>query len=205
MAILLSFAGFLSRFTDPACHRIRLKFCALCDSVLDSLDNLAIRRDSIARQNILEVVLEWIQDPSQVCRPPRRERRLTVISQIPDNDPCQQLELNIAALRSCVRLLDRLQLQPLEAAGEDANHVLSRLFIRYQKLGFKLLEHGSQVTNFLFVIFSDISAKPLSSQMLMKILKSLLRHRQAFPYPLPSNIEHILPEISSCGKGSRNS
>lgn len=67
MAILYTFANFLDRFSDPECNRVRVKFCGLCDSALDRLDKLALRRDAISRQKILIIVLDWILDPSTVC------------------------------------------------------------------------------------------------------------------------------------------
>jgi hypothetical protein len=33
---------------------------------LDSLDRLSLVKDNLIRQNILEIVLEWIQDPKAV-------------------------------------------------------------------------------------------------------------------------------------------
>lgn len=43
-----------------------------------------------------------------------------------------QQELNIASLRTAVKLLDKLQLRPLDhAAVDDHVHVVSRLFNRY--------------------------------------------------------------------------
>ena len=46
----------------------------------------------------------------------------------------QQYELNMACLRTCVKLLDRLQLRQLDPSttGDDSLHFVSRLFIKYQ-------------------------------------------------------------------------
>lgn len=44
-----------------------------------------------------------------------------------------QNELNMSCLRTSVKLLDRLQLRPLDEAstGDDSVHVMSRLFNKY--------------------------------------------------------------------------
>ena len=44
-------------------------------------------------------------------------------------------DTNVASLRTVVRLLERLRLQPLEnSSGDDATHVVSRRFVRYQNV-----------------------------------------------------------------------
>ena len=48
-------------------------------------------------------------------------------------------EANVSALRTIVRLLERLRLQPIDvSAGDDASHVISRRYLRYQTV----LLHG---------------------------------------------------------------
>lgn len=66
MGVLRAFADFLTRFDDPACAPIRIKFCALCDTTLDSLAKVGIRKDAYHRQTILEMIMGWLQDPSVV-------------------------------------------------------------------------------------------------------------------------------------------
>lgn len=52
-----------------------------------------------------------------------------------------QNEVNIACLRTCVKLLDRLELRPLDpSAGDDNVHVVSRLFIKYSNILLEGLE-----------------------------------------------------------------
>lgn len=68
MGVLRAFADFLTRFDDPACAPIRMKFCALCDTTLDSLAKVGIRKDAYHRQIILEMIMGWLQDPSIVRR-----------------------------------------------------------------------------------------------------------------------------------------
>jgi hypothetical protein len=66
MGVLRAFADFLTRFDDPACAPIRMRFCALCDTTLDSLAKVGIRKDAYHRQTTLEMIMGWLQDPSTV-------------------------------------------------------------------------------------------------------------------------------------------
>jgi len=68
MGVLRAFADFLTRFDDPACAPVRMKFCTLCDTTLDSLAKIGIRKDAFHRQMILEMIMGWLQDPSTVRR-----------------------------------------------------------------------------------------------------------------------------------------
>jgi hypothetical protein len=55
-------------------------------------------------------------------------------SQDRDGDQAEiQTELNMACLRTSVKLLDRLQLRPVDVSntGDDTVHVVSRLFNKY--------------------------------------------------------------------------
>lgn len=63
---LLALVGFIARFNNPECYRIKIKFSALCDSVCNKVDIFMPRKESTARHNILETVMEWIQDPATV-------------------------------------------------------------------------------------------------------------------------------------------
>ncbi|KAF7352222.1 hypothetical protein MVEN_01185600 [Mycena venus] len=112
-------ASFIARFDPQAASRLRLKFLMLCDAVCDRPETLTLRRDNPARQKILDIVMEWMQAaPSSQ-----------------DLTPMQN-DLNFACLRTCVKLLDRLQIQSLDetATGDDSIHVVSRLFHKYSGL-----------------------------------------------------------------------
>ncbi len=53
-------------------------------------------------------------------------------------------DTNVASLRTVVRLLERLRLQPLESSsGDDATHVVSRRFVRYQNVLLHALKNDS--------------------------------------------------------------
>ncbi|THH13571.1 hypothetical protein EW146_g6666 [Bondarzewia mesenterica] len=125
---LHALARFIARFQDPASYRIRVKFCALCDSVFSRTDMMSLRKDTNARQQMLAMVVEWIKDPTHMG----------------EGDVARfQQELNIASLRAAVHFLDRLQLTAPEGSGsDDQAHVVSRLFIRYSNLIMRMLEFG---------------------------------------------------------------
>ncbi|EGO02251.1 hypothetical protein SERLA73DRAFT_166724 [Serpula lacrymans var. lacrymans S7.3] len=119
-SILHVLVGFISRFHDPASYRIRIKFCALCDSICDRTDTLTLRKDDLARNRILDIVMEWLQDPATI-----------------------QFDLNLASLRTAVKLLDHLKLQPIDSSAnesDDTGHAVSRLFIRYSHILMKALD-----------------------------------------------------------------
>lgn len=68
---LYSLATFINSFNNLPAYRIRLKFCALCDSVFSRPDMLRKDSTSSHRQKILDILLGWIQDPTLVrMRPP---------------------------------------------------------------------------------------------------------------------------------------
>ncbi|THV03328.1 hypothetical protein K435DRAFT_835905 [Dendrothele bispora CBS 962.96] len=98
--------------------RIKSKFCVLCESVCDRTESLMLRKDNITRKNLLETIITWIQTPDPTL-----------------DSAYVQYELNMACLRTIVKLLDRLQLGSPEAAnGDDTVHTVSRLFNRYSTI-----------------------------------------------------------------------
>ncbi|KAF9266130.1 hypothetical protein L218DRAFT_1016740 [Marasmius fiardii PR-910] len=111
---LTGLTNVIARYDSQDTFREKIKFCSLCDSVYERSDTLTLRKDSNARQNILDAVIQWINTP----------------------DVTQQFELNLACLRTCVKLLDRLQLRQLDPSttGDDSLHFVSRLFMKYQNI-----------------------------------------------------------------------
>ncbi|KAJ6532260.1 hypothetical protein DFH09DRAFT_1370329 [Mycena vulgaris] len=118
---ILALASFIARFDPQAASRLRLRFCTLCDSVCDRADTLTLRKDNPARQKILDIVMEWMQ-----TTPNSSTQGLSSV----------QNDLNIASLRTCVKLLDRLQIRPTDetATGDDGVHQVSRSFHKYAAL-----------------------------------------------------------------------
>ncbi|KAF9226729.1 hypothetical protein BS17DRAFT_500836 [Gyrodon lividus] len=128
-SILHILVVFISRFTDPTSHRIRIKFCSLVDSICQRTDTLTLRKDDLSRNRILDIIMEWFQDP--------------LINM--EADAIQlQYDLNMAALRTVVKLLDRLKLQSIDTNvphnGDDLGHAVSRLFIRYSHVLLRALD-----------------------------------------------------------------
>jgi hypothetical protein len=64
-ATLSDLAAFIARMQDPSTYRTKIKFCALCESASDRAEGLALRKD-FAAHDILDVIIEWIQEPSSV-------------------------------------------------------------------------------------------------------------------------------------------
>ncbi|KAH9927288.1 uncharacterized protein B0H18DRAFT_1161603 [Fomitopsis serialis] len=118
-------ASFMGRFHDLNSYRLRLKFCSLCEGVFSQGESIAMRKDSSNRQKIADIVTEWIQDPA-----------------LSDHSfAAQQRELNLLAFRAAVKLFDRLELQAADGTtGEEAAHVVSRMFVRYTGVLFKAWE-----------------------------------------------------------------
>ncbi|GLB34218.1 putative GTPase-activator protein for Ras-like GTPases [Lyophyllum shimeji] len=113
---MLTLASFMARFTGSGSFRLKTKFCVMCESVCDRTNTLAVRKDSSARHNILDIIIGWIQSTTDA------QGDLAVI----------QNELNMACLRTAVKLLDRLHLRPVDTnTGDDSVHVVSRLFNKY--------------------------------------------------------------------------
>ncbi|GBE80125.1 hypothetical protein SCP_0213280 [Sparassis crispa] len=130
---LLILAGFITRLHDPSSSRIKIKYCGLCESVFKQAETIIIRKDTDTRQNVVDIVIDWIQDPSLI--------------EAPDLAATQR-ELNMTAFKTVVNLLDCLQLQaPPGTSGEEATHVISRLFIRYLNFLLKVVE--SSRTNYI--------------------------------------------------------
>ncbi|TFK46902.1 hypothetical protein OE88DRAFT_1666689 [Heliocybe sulcata] len=125
---LLALAGFIGRFHDPASYKIRIKFCALCDSIYGRNETLVIRRDTSASHDLLDIVIDWVLDPTQIN----------------DIDSLRiQNELNMSSLRTAVRLMDRLKLTVSEGAtAENPGHAASRLFKNYYDFLLKALEYA---------------------------------------------------------------
>ncbi|KAG6336483.1 hypothetical protein ID866_2597 [Astraeus odoratus] len=128
-SILGLLAGFISRFDDLNAYRIRVKFCNLCDSVCERTDTLTLRKDDLSRNLVLDTLMEWFEDPSTQSNPE--------VIQL-------QYDVNTACLKTAVKLLDRLKLQPIDTNvphdGDDLGHAVSRIFMRYSQVLLRALE-----------------------------------------------------------------
>ncbi|KIL70462.1 hypothetical protein M378DRAFT_1044573 [Amanita muscaria Koide BX008] len=108
-------ASLISRFPGNEASRIKVKFCGICDTACDSQEPLILRKDTNQRHLILDIILEWIKPTSEA------------------DQYTLQCDLNMACLKTAVKLLEQLQLQPPEGTSpeDDCVHVASRLFNRY--------------------------------------------------------------------------
>ena len=65
---LLSMARLMDNFSQDSCFRLRAKFCGFCESALARADAFGLRKDDIIRNNLLEVIVEWIEPNVSVRR-----------------------------------------------------------------------------------------------------------------------------------------
>ncbi|RDB19915.1 Neurofibromin [Hypsizygus marmoreus] len=139
---MLTLANFMARFTGPTTCRVKTKFCIMCESVCDRTDTLTVRKDNSARHSILDIVMSWIQSEDI-------DGELATV----------QSELNMACLRTSVKLLDRLQLRPVDNSntGDDTVHVISRLFNKYSGALLQALE-ACQIDSSISDSVSDVSS-----------------------------------------------
>ncbi|KAF5334397.1 hypothetical protein D9611_013526 [Ephemerocybe angulata] len=135
-SLMLSLLSSISRTDDPGLNRIKIKFCGLCRTLCDRSDILTMRKDDTVRNAILDRVLSWLTP-------------LTGSKGVNGgggnghadfSEPGTQ-ELNMACLRTMVKLLERLKLRAPDVAnvsgagteptdGETAL-VMSGVFKRY--------------------------------------------------------------------------
>ncbi|KAK2465915.1 hypothetical protein APHAL10511_001556 [Amanita phalloides] len=112
---LYMLASLISRIPGNEASRTKAKFCTVSEIASDSQESLQLRKNTNMRHLILDIIMEWVKPTNE-------------------GDPTHiQCELNMACLRTAVKLLEQLHLQPSESesAGEDGGHVVSRLFNRY--------------------------------------------------------------------------
>ncbi|TFK24729.1 hypothetical protein FA15DRAFT_406917 [Coprinopsis marcescibilis] len=145
-SLMLSIAEFINRYDEPASHRIKIKFCLLCKSICDRSEILTIRKDNQIRNTILDIVLEWLL-------PMNDKSNLN-----PEHNDLALSELNMACLRTIVKLLDRLQLRSTDVSNTDETlHVVSGLFKRYADRLLQCLD------NYRFEVVTSDSTSDLGS------------------------------------------
>lgn len=62
---LLSLTKFMDRFNERSFLRVKAKFCAFCENALARADVFGLRKDDVIRNNLVEVVADWIEP--EVC------------------------------------------------------------------------------------------------------------------------------------------
>ncbi|KAG6849386.1 hypothetical protein H0H93_008893 [Arthromyces matolae] len=114
---MVTLSSFLATFEGPSSFRLKIKFCIMTESACLRSDTLGMQKNSSARRHIIDIIIGWIQPPS---------------NSIKAEEFALENELNMACLRTSVKLLDRLELRPAEVnAGDDSVHVVARLFNKY--------------------------------------------------------------------------
>lgn len=129
-SLMQQIAEVIDRFNQPAVNRVKIKFCGLCKAICDRPDVLTLRKDDSARNLILDLVMKWLS-PSSVYAAMGN-------GTMSDYLDSSVAELNMACLRTVVRLLDRLQLRLPDVAGAkpettdtESALVMSGVFKRY--------------------------------------------------------------------------
>ena len=152
ISILQRMALWITRLHDMTSFRLKIRFCALCDSFMEQPELFSVRRDNAARLAITDCIIEWAQELTGVSRFCEQGSR-TVLTFIKTRDSEQaraQREINSATLRTAVKLFDRLQLQMVDedgqpVTGEEAGHTVARLFLRYSAFLFKMFNRTDAV------------------------------------------------------------
>ncbi|KAL1727572.1 hypothetical protein EV714DRAFT_253754 [Schizophyllum commune] len=119
---MLSLGQQLPLTSAASSARLKIKFCQLCDSLWGRPAAQVIKKDNDSRLKLLDLVVEWMQ----VAQP----------------GDYTQSELNMAALRTMVVLLDHLQIRPPDdtGPGDENAHVVARLFAKYSSALLQSLE-----------------------------------------------------------------
>ncbi|KAG6896188.1 hypothetical protein C0992_009811 [Termitomyces sp. T32_za158] len=124
----VTLCSFLASFTGPSSYRLKIKFCMMSESACIRSDTLGMQKNSSARRHILDIIIGWMQPMTSSAGAGSGYANL-------------ENELNMACLRTSVKLLDRLELRPVGVnAGDDSVHVVSRLFNKYSGALLQALE-----------------------------------------------------------------
>ena len=117
-----------------ASTRIKIKFCALCDSLFARADVFILKKSTQVRNTLLDSMVQWIGVPPTQDLPALEQ------------DVFQRLqgELDTACLKAATVLLDRLRLQPLDGSiGTDSGMAILRLFAKYLNFFVNAMERAS--------------------------------------------------------------
>ena len=62
ISILQRMALWITRLHDMTSFRLKIRFCALCDSFMEQPELFSVRRDNAARLAITDCIIEWAQE-----------------------------------------------------------------------------------------------------------------------------------------------
>ncbi|KIY51663.1 hypothetical protein FISHEDRAFT_36865 [Fistulina hepatica ATCC 64428] len=117
---VLSLGTLISRFGELMSPRVKMKFCSLCDSLWGRTDLRVMKKDNDARNMLVHLICDWF----------------------PDDNVRQLPHLNLACLRTIVKLLEHLPLRVPDTggAGDNNAHVIARQFQRYLQMLLRCLD-----------------------------------------------------------------
>ncbi|KAG8981934.1 Ras GTPase activating protein ira2 [Tulasnella sp. 425] len=145
--------------------RVKMKLAGLLDSLFIKRDLLPLRKEVSLRNTLLDMVAEWAFEPTGLD------------GSIPDSYTASrmQYDLDLACLRTIVKLLDRLQLQPVDGTTRSESvHVQSRLFYRYFHLFSRALQRWKEGEANDAESISSGNARPRASPKDQHALRELI-------------------------------
>ncbi|KAI1004136.1 Neurofibromin [Podosphaera aphanis] len=136
-ALALNFARFLDDMPDTVgVLRVKIKICQFCETIRQKKELLNLRHDVRVRNQLLEVIFNWISRPSSpmdsLVTPGIRADEVLRL----------QRDLGIASLKALADLTYRLPIQPAEGQTDaDTSDLKSQLFQTYFNRFLSLLKY----------------------------------------------------------------
>ena len=132
--LLLQLARFLHDSSiSSTTTRIKIRFCALCDSLFARADVYILKKSAQVRNTLLDSIVQWVG-----VSPPQD------LSTEQDTFQRLQSELDAACIKAATVLLDRLRLQPLDGStGTDSGNAILRLFAKYLNFFVNAMERAT--------------------------------------------------------------
>ncbi|CCU74400.1 ras GTPase activator [Blumeria hordei DH14] len=170
--LTLNFAKFLDNLSHGAgVSRVKIKICQLCETITQKEELLNLRHDVRIRNQLLEVIFNWITRPSSPKEPPMG-------GSIRADDALRlQRDLNKASLKALADLTYRLPLQPADGQTDaDISDLKSQMFHTYfnrflSLLSYDFTEKGKNDLRLATVISGDSTAIP---ELIISALSNLL-------------------------------
>lgn len=65
-SMLQTLVNLIAREPEPSTHKLKMKFCVLCDTVFEPDMPVVSQEECVTRQAIIDCLVDWAQDPQQV-------------------------------------------------------------------------------------------------------------------------------------------
>ncbi|KAI7862201.1 hypothetical protein BDF14DRAFT_1858538 [Spinellus fusiger] len=132
--LVCQYAKYLNKLgSHQAALKMKIKFCQLCEVLMEKKEKLTLRKEFRLRNNLLEIIVEWTSDFSL-----KLDTNIAY-SSLEQGEKLYR-DLDLACLKTIVLLLHQLPLQPSEPVHETgAGQVKSRMFYKYFTFFLKLL------------------------------------------------------------------